>query len=435
MADREQALETTRELITDAGFKARHRATEQAFTRTRRLTFALVLTLVLRKGVKSLQNMVNEAMGWLGEAPVTGSAFSQARYKLRHTAFIELNEAAVVGTVYADRDYRTFWGFRVLAVDGSKIRLPDTAEVRAAFGTIAYTNGTTLELAGEHPYALASVLYDVLNRVALEATLGPAEAYEVELAVAQLARTRPGDLLVMDRNYPSYWMLAELTRHERQFVVRCSGASFAPARRMLTGAGPDSQLATLTPCAGQTGAIRRRGLPRSLRVRFVRVRLSTGEYEVLVTSLLDAMRYPVAGFLELYGLRWGVETFYGVLKTRLDLENFTGLNAEAVRQDFHATVYLTGLEAILTAPAQDQLDLKKTLHPQTVNRAVSFNAIKHHALDLLCSDLSTAVLCERLTALFLTSPTTDRPQRNPPRQKSSSRALLDFHKRRKKHCY
>jgi hypothetical protein len=54
---------------------------------------------------------------------------------------------------------------------------------------------------------------------------------------------------------------------------------------------------------------------------------------------------------------------------------------------------------------------------------------------LLCSDLSTAALCERLTALFHTSPTTDRPQRNPPRTKSSSRTLLNFHKRRKEHCY
>ncbi|WP_295587892.1 hypothetical protein [uncultured Lamprocystis sp.] len=124
-----------------------------------------------------MQNMVNEAMGWLGEAPVTGSAFSQARYKLKHTAFIELNEAAVVSTMYADRHYRTLWGFRVLAVDGSKILLPDTADVRAAFGTIAYSGGETADIAGERPYALASVLYDVLNRVALEATLGKANAY------------------------------------------------------------------------------------------------------------------------------------------------------------------------------------------------------------------------------------------------------------------
>jgi hypothetical protein len=306
--------------------------------------------------------------------------------------------------------------------------------VRAAFGTIAYSNGTPA-VTGEHPYALASVLYDVLNRIGLEAVLGEATAYEVDLAVAHLARTRPGDLLVMDRNYPSYRMLAELTRHGRDFVVRCSAASFAPARRMLKGEGPDSEIATLTPCAAQTPEIARLGLPPSLRVRFVRVRLSTGEWEVLVTSLLDETRYPTAGFLELYGLRWGLETFYGILKTRLDLENFTGLTAEAVRQDFHATVYLTGLEAILTAEAQQHLDAKKTLHPQNVNRAVSFNAIKHHALELLCSDVSSTALAERLTALFLTSPTTDRPQRNPPRKKSSSRALLDFHKRRKKHCY
>jgi hypothetical protein len=436
MADREQALETTRKLIVDTEFKCRHRSAENAFVRSRRLPFALVLTLILRKGVKSLQNMVNEAMGWLGEAPVTGSAFSQARYKLKHTAFIELNEAAVVSTMYADSHYRTFWGFRVLAVDGSKILLPDTADVRAAFGTIAYSGGETADIAGERPYALASVLYDVLNRVALEATLGKANAYEVDLAVGHLARTRPKDLLVMDRNYPSYRMLAEFARYGRDFVVRCSAASFAPARRMLTGEGPDSLVVTLTPCAGQRADIRTRGLAEALRVRFVRVRLSTGEWEVLVTSLLDEARYPAEEFLELYGLRWGVETFYGILKTRLDLENFTGLGAEAVRQDFHATVYLTGLEAILTADAQAQLDDKKTLHPQTVNRAVSFNAIKHHALDLLCcDDLSTSVLCERLTTLFLTSPTTDRPQRHPPRKKSSSRTLLDFHRRRKKHCY
>ena len=119
----------------------------------------------------------------------------------------------------------------------------------------------------------------------------------------------------------------------------------------------------------------------------------------------------------------------------MDLENFSGLGAEAVRQDFHATVYLTGLETILTEAAQAQLDAKETRHPQTVNRAVSFNAIKHHALDLLWSNLDTQPLIERLTALFLTNPTSARPHRHPPRQKTSARALLDFHRRQKKHCY
>jgi hypothetical protein len=428
-------VETSRDLIADDGFKCRHRWTEQAFTRVRSLAFGLVLIMVMRKSVKSLQNVVNEALSWLGEGTVTASAYSQARYKLKHTAFIELNEKAVVGTVYGDGDYRTFWDFRVLAVDGSKIVLPDSEDVCEEFGTIVYSNGQDAETLGERPYALASVLYDVLNRVALDAALGRADAYEVDLAVGHLDHTRPGDLAVLDRNYPSYRMLAEFGHRGREFVIRCSAASFAAARRMLKGEGPDSQVVTLTPCAGQAAAIRELSLPASIRVRFVRVRLETDAFEVLVTSLLDEARYPTEGFLELYGLRWGVEGFYGLLKTRLELENFTGTGAEAVRQDFHATVYLTGLESILTAPAQARLDAKETRHPQTVNRAVSFNAIKNEALDLLLGSFETEALLERLTDLFLKNPTLERKERKPPRKKSSARVLLDFHKRQKKHCF
>jgi hypothetical protein len=428
-------VETSRELIGDSGFKRRHRWAVTAFTRASPLSFDRVLVMVLRKSVKSLQNVANEAMRWLECKAVSASAYSQARYKLKHTAFIELNEKAVVGTMYADRQFHTWRGFRLLAVDGSKLLLPDSADVEAAFGTIRYTNGQNAECLGERPYALASVLYDVLNRVALDATLGRADAYEVDLAVGHLKHTRADDLLVMDRNYPSYRMLAELTRSGRDFVVRCSGASFGAARQMLKGEGAHSRIVTLSPCAGQAAAIRNRGLPGALPVRFVRVRLSTGEWEVLVTSLRDEVRYRTEEFLELYGLRWGIESFYGLLKTRLELENFTGTGAEAVRQDFYATVYLSGLESILTATAQSELDAKEVRHRQLVNRAVSFNAIKNEALELLLGRQQTGPLLAQLTDLFLKNPTLVRKGRNPPRKKTSSRVSLNFHKREKKHCF
>ena len=106
-----------------------------------------------------------------------------------------------------------------------------------------------------------------------------------------------------------------------------------------------------------------------------------------------------------------------------------------MRQDFHATVYLSGLESILAAPAQARLDAKKVRHRQTVNRAVSFNAIKNEALALLLGGLEPGPLFERLTALFLQNPSLDRKGRNPPRKKSSARVLLNFHKRQKKHCF
>lgn len=67
-------------------------------------------------------------------------------------------------------------------MDGSKIVLPDRPAVRNTFGTIAWTNGKTDHIQGERPYALASVLYDILNWVALDATLTPAKAHEINLA-------------------------------------------------------------------------------------------------------------------------------------------------------------------------------------------------------------------------------------------------------------
>jgi len=393
------------------------------------------MVIMIRKSVKSVQNVVNEAMSWLDFPLITASAYSQARYKLKHTAFIALNQTAIVETMYSDDDYHKFWGFRVLAIDGSKVVLPNTENVREAFGTIAYSNGKDSEIQGQHPYALASVLYDVLNRVAIDARLGKARAYEIDLAVEHLAHTQAKDLLTMDRNYPSYRMLAQLMQSKRDYVVRCSAASFAVARSMLKGEGADSQIVTLKPCAGQRPIINKLGLPLSLKVRFVRVILSTGENEVLITSLHDEAKYPSADFAKLYYLRWGIETFYGLLKTRLGLENFTGTQAEAVRQDFHSSVYLTGLESILTDAAQKQLDAKETKYPQTVNRCVSFNAMKNHAFELLLGKTETGDLEAKLTALFLTNPTLDRKHRNPPRKKSSSRRLLNFHKRQKKHCF
>jgi hypothetical protein len=394
--------------------------------------------MVLRNSVKSLQNVTNEVMTLLGKVPVSASAYSQARYKFKHSAFMALNQKAIVETMYADDDYQTFWGFRVLAIDGSKIVLPDTQEIRDEFGTMKWVKkGKEGESLTCHtPAAMASVLYDVLNRVALDAILAKSDAYEVDLAIGHLSHTCENDLIVEDRGYASYRMLAEFSQSNRHFVVRCGSNSFQIARQMLKGIGADSQVVTLKPCKSQAAFIKNNGLPRTLTVRFVRVLLSTGQYEVLVSSLLDEQAYPSKQFGDLYWFRWEIETFYGLIKTRLELENFTGIGVEAVKQDFYATIYLTGMESVLTDAAQAQLDTKQNnKHMQIVNRAVSFNAIKNQAFDLLYSKIPTQLLTEKLTALFLTNPVLVRKDRNPPRKKSSASRLLNFHKRQKKHCF
>ncbi len=394
-----------------------------------------MILMILRKSVKSIQLRLNELLSTLPLPLVSASAFCQARLKLKHTAFIELNKTAVVEVCYGDETYLTHLGWRILSIDGSRIRLPNEDDIIAQFGTIESTDGQSDTVQGEHCYAQASVLYDVLNKVAIDAQCAPAKTYEGDLARDHLNHVGPHDLTILDRGDGDYAILASFSLRQSHYLIRCSASAFATARQMLKGEGADSQVVTIKPGAKQRKKVSELGLATKLKVRFVRVLLDTGEYEVLVTSLLDEPTYPTALFKDLYWMRWGVEGFYGLLKTRLDLDHFTGKSAESVKQDFYSSVYLTGLESLLIDDAQQQLDLKPTKYPQRVNNAMAFNAIKNQAFDMLLSDMPIDDVLEQLTQLFLTNPTCERKHRNVPRTQPSSSRLIDFYKRRRKICF
>jgi hypothetical protein len=83
------------------------------------LPFSTVFILILRKSVKSLQVVLNEFILQAGKSlSITASAFTQARRKLKHTSFIELNNH-VVSMYYKDKVCKRLHGFRILGVDGS----------------------------------------------------------------------------------------------------------------------------------------------------------------------------------------------------------------------------------------------------------------------------------------------------------------------------
>lgn len=164
--------------------------------------------------------------------------------------------------------------------------------------------------------------------------------------------------------------------------------------------------------------------------------LSTGEYEILVTSLLDEQLYPSEIFKELHYLRWGIETFYGLLKPRLELENFTGKTVESILQDIYSTVYLTNIESILTAETTANLKDKTTSkHQQKVNHSVSFHAIKTEALNLFFSDVPISKVLNKLRKLFLTNPTLDKKKPTTPRNTKTARHLLHYHRTQRKHSF
>jgi len=434
-------IQSLRRTLCDVPFSVRHRMRPQDFTRHRQLTFPIVMLLALQKTVKSIQRHLHEFLDELADGqlfePVTAGAWTHARAKLKHTAFIELNTANLLPWVYgppAASRLRLWRGHRLLGVDSSLLRLPNSAELREHFGVVTVKNhlGPTGTC---YPAARMSVLYDLLNRVSLEGRLEPAGVGEVALAIEQLAQASAGDVLINDRGFTGYRYLAWHHRLGLDYIARCSSGSFAAAQAAFrANRGGRSQVVRLLAGASERAELQRLGLPLELKVRLVSVRLPTGELEVLATSLLDEQSYPTAEFLQVYHWRWNHETFYGAIKGRLDLENFSGETLEAVRQDFHATLLLSNLETILTAETQAGLQAQSAQekYPKQVNRAVSFHAVKDQLLALLYSDAPTEQVIEKLRRLFRGTPVSVRLERKPPRRKMSFNRSYHFQRNIKK---
>jgi hypothetical protein len=433
-------IQQLRQQLVAPALAARHRRRPQDFTRERVLNFPVLLLLVLQKSLKSLQNHLHEFLWQLGQgdpvAMVSAGALTHARAKLCASAFVELNQSAVLPTVYGSAGcelVQRWQGHRLLAVDSSLFRLPDRAPVREKFGVVQCGNQH-----GEHesyPEARVSVLYDLLNQIALDAQLVGSAHAERPLAEAHLPAIQAGDVVLTDRGYPSYRWFGQVLAPGGHFISRCSRASFGAAQALFArGQAGVSQLVTLRAPKALRAECRARGWPLELRVRFVTVGLSTGGLEVLVTSLLDEGAYPTERFGAVYWRRWGQETFYGRLKGRLDLEHCSGATVQAVEQDFHATVLLSNVESVVIGPAQEalaQASVGRSV-PVQVNRAVSLHGLKSRLIDLLVSALPVAQVLAQLTEWFVHNPTRVRSGRQVRRRKFSPSRSYHYQRRVRK---
>ena len=431
-------IETARQLLSDPTFVSRHRQRPKDFIRKRTLIFSVVMLLILQKSLKSLQLRLHEFLAdWVQEgqplSSATAGAFTHARAKLLPEAFIELNEKAVLANFYGPEHAQAVarWrGHRLLGIDSSLVRLPSSDELLKEFGEVQCSNQHGLQ--DRYPEGRISVLYDLLNRLSLDGQLVGSAEGETLLARAHWQQVQAGDVLITDRGYAGYRWFVDVRQQQAHFICRCSRGSFKSAQELFVSdqAGV-SVVVELRAPSDERAELRRLGLPVKLTVRFVTVRLLTGELEVLATSLLDEQVYPTESFAEVYWHRWGIETFYGRLKGRLDLENFTGETVAAVKQDFQAMLFLSNVESVVSAPAQAQLSQAslERKQPAQVNRAVSLHALKYHLIELLASDVPVEEVLVRLGQWLVHNPVSVRPNRQVPRRKPS--AFRSYHHQRR----
>jgi hypothetical protein len=408
-----------KKIVFSQDFLFRHRTGTKDFIRTRLLPFPTLILLFMNMLKGSIQDELDGFFQAIDqtdvpERKVTSGAFCRARRKLQPAAFVDLTRH-LLRFFYEHFDVRRWRGMRLLAIDGSTLRLPRTPEVMEHFGTWNSALGDPC------PLARTSQMFDVLNRISVDALVAPKGQGERELAAAHLDHVGPGDLLLLDRGYPSFWLFDLILSAGAHFCARVpvSGWNIVEA---FHASGHRQQTLWL-PASAQARKFYReaQSTTEPLRIRLIRIDLpQVAEPEILMTSLLDQTAFPVSLFKELYHLRWPVEEEYKVLKARMQIENFSGKSVLSIYQDFHAKVFTRNLTAALAHPAQQILERqdKQTMYAYRVNISQALSKMKN-AAPLLFIRTRFTDLIENLHALFLKTVVPIRPDRKYPRKKHS----------------
>lgn len=360
---------------------------------------------------------------------VTKGALTQARAKLNPWAFIRLNEIAAT-TFYDQAEYYQWNGMRTLAVDGTRLVLPNHPSVVKEFGQ--HNFGPKAD--SERSLAMASMLYDVLNQVTIDAQIAPYSSSEGYLLMKHLEKAEEGDLLLLDRGYPCFWLLFFLKARKIEFCVRLKDNWWLKVKKFAESAEKERLVTFRLPKKDRKKLA---GYPHMQDVeivcRLIKVELLSGETEILCTSLLDSEKYLYEDFETLYHYRWNEEEAYKLLKNRIELENFSGKTANAVKQDFYAKIFLMTLCATFAHPIEEKVMQEykadqNRKHDQKINRT---NAIS------MTQDIMIAILIRKQFAKALSAfdnivaGTREiiRPGRNNPRNKKPKKLYCMNYKR------
>lgn len=294
-------------------------ATGSASVRRRKLPAEHVVWLVIGMGMfrdRSIAQVVHHLDLVMPSATgarrqVTTAAIVQAREQLGTAPLAALfTQTAQAWALPAAADDR--WrGLAVYGLDGTTLRVADTAENVAVFGRPASRGG---EGAG-YPQVRLVTLLALRAHLLVGAAFGAYRTSERTLAAPLWAALPEHALVILDRGFASYALFHALNpaEHDRHWLVRAATGPSALTQVVVERFGPGDVLVELRPA--KRSRARYPALPAVLRVRAVRVQRRGFRPYWVFTSLRNPATHPAAELAALYHERWELELAFDELKT------------------------------------------------------------------------------------------------------------------------
>lgn len=241
-----------------------------------------------------------------------------------------------------NNDLDDFKGYKVFAVDGSQLELPNTPQTKEEFEVPLRALKET-----DTPKARISVLSDVKNDYIIDSTISSIRVDELSLAfenienASEIVDLRKG-IIIFDRYYASTELFLQLLEKESHFIFRLKKSNYKKERKQMK---TDDEWVKIELNTNRTQNIKNTDLKEKakqidfLNLRIANIKLETGEIESLITNIPEKTANPQE-LKDLYGKRWQIEKTYDILKNKIHIENFSGKRKIIIEQDFYSQTLL-----------------------------------------------------------------------------------------------
>jgi hypothetical protein len=319
-------------------------------------------------------------------------AYCRARGKLSETVIRRLAVDLADGCE-RQLDAKWLWhGRHVYLVDGTTVSMPDTPTNQEAYPQ----SGTQRKGLG-FPVARVVVLLSLATGMLTDMAMGPysgKETGETALLRQLLERFRAGDILLGDRYFCSYFMIALLMELDIDFVTRVHQlrtVDFRRGRRLGRGDHIVQWKLPQKPKWMDQATYDR--MPTSIEVREVHVRVSEPGFRtesfVAVTTLTDAEKYTKDDIAELYHARWQAELDIRAIKITMGMDVLRCKTPEMVRREMWTCLLAYNLIR--------QTLLQSAREAGVSPRALSFTV----AVQTIAASWLVIVLCDDVLATRL----------------------------------
>lgn len=385
-------------------FIMKHKTKAIYFTRNRTWGFKTAFLFISSFLNKRIQTEIDGFFSALYNTPkevvqATKSSFTQCRDKIKYTAFSSI-VWDLVDFFYRNFSYKKYYGFRLVAIDGSVFSLSGTDELINEFGK---------NVLSENPKwikAKVSFATDVLNNICIDGKIEKYVESECKLALDHLAKLGANNLYLFDRGYFGRDFLKNVKASGSEFCFRVQKNACSEIIAFIKSSAQDS--VEFITCGNH-----------KIEVRLTKVLLDTGELEYLVTSLLDKKRFSIAKLKSLYQLRWGVEEQFKDMKYAICMENFIGKKANSVKQEFYAKILSYNLSMMAFKPTIDKIsNIEKKKNELKTNKRALIAKVKQCFIHLFYESKKIIEIMENIVLCIVKESVPIRKGRKYVRQKA-----------------